>query len=161
MTNYYIGVGLNQKQLNMKLNKMTLIAALALGGLLTLGTAANAQDATTNTPAATPPPMRPRQPGIDQLAKILALTDEQKTNVQAVLKDQRQQMGDLRKDTTLTQEDRRAKMKDIRDATTAKMKDILTPEQFAKYQRMMPQGRRPGLPAPTVTPAPMTPPTTN
>jgi hypothetical protein len=42
----------------MKLNKMTVIAALALGSLLTCGTVTNAQDA-NNTPAATPPAAAP------------------------------------------------------------------------------------------------------
>jgi len=141
----------------MKLNKMTVIAALALGSLLTMGTVVNAQD-TTTPPAATPPAGAPpgggrgRQLSIEQLATKLALSDDQKTNVQAVLVAQRQQMRDLRNDTTLSTDDRRAKMKTIRDDANAKLKTILTPDQFAKYQALM-LARRPATPPPTAAPA--------
>ena len=141
----------------MKLNKMTVIAALALGSLLTMGTVVNAQD-TTTPPAATPPAGAPpgggrgRQLSIAQLATKLALSDDQKTNVQAVLVAQRQQMRDLRNDTTLSTDDRRAKMKTIRDDANAKLKTILTPDQFAKYQALM-LARRPATPPPTAAPA--------
>ncbi len=141
----------------MKLNKMTVIAALALGSLLTLGTVVSAQDAAT--PATTPPPAggapgggRGRQLSIEQLSTQLALSDEQKTNVQAILTDSRKQMRDLRNDTSLSTEDRRAKMKTIRDDANAKLKTILTPEQFAKYEKLMP-ARRPATPPATATPA--------
>ena len=141
----------------MKLNKMTVIAALALGSLLTMGTVVNAQD-TTTPPAATPPAGAPpgggrgRQLSIEQLATKQARSDDQKTNVQAVLVAQRQQMRDLRNDTTLSTDDRRAKMKTIRDDANAKLKTILTPDQFAKYQALM-LARRPATPPPTAAPA--------
>ena len=61
----------------MKLKQMTLIAALALGSLLTIGTTVNAQDTTMTAPAATPP-ARParggRQLTIEQLTTALTLT---------------------------------------------------------------------------------------
>ena len=47
-------------------------------------------------------------------------------------------------------------MKTIREDMTAKMKEILTADQFAKWQKMMP-GRRPGGGAgapPAATPPP-------
>ena len=140
----------------MKLNKTTLIAALALGSLLTLGATVNAQDATTNAPAAsTPAPMGPghRQMSGDQWVKILALTDDEKTNFLATVQDMRKQMMAVRNDDTLSSDDRRAKNKAIRDASLAKVKAILTPEQYAKYQKMMSGGRRQAAPA--------TPPATN
>jgi hypothetical protein len=61
-------------------------------------------------------------------------------------------MRDLRNDTTLSTDDRRAKMKTIRDDANAKLKTILTPDQFAKYQALMP-ARRPATPPPTAAPA--------
>lgn len=129
----------------MKLNKLTLLAALGLG-LLALSPEAKAQDMTsTNAPAATAPmtPRRGRPVTLEQLTKLLALTDEQKTNVDVVLQDQKKKLAELRQDTSLSTEDRRAKSKELRDATTAKMKEILTPEQFAKYQAQNTPGRRP------------------
>ncbi len=134
----------------MKLNKMTVIAVLALGSLLTLGTALNAQDATSNAPAATLPAVRGR-PNFEAIAKQLELTDDQKPKAKAVIDAQQKQMRELRGDTSLSQEDRRAKGKTIRDEATAKLKEILTPEQFAKYQKMT-SGRRPAAPAPAATP---------
>ena len=138
----------------MKLNKLTLIAALAMGSLLTLGTALNAQDA-TNAPAATPPAGAPPavrgRPNFEAIAKQLELTDDQKPKAKVVIDAQQKQMRELRGDTSLSQEDRRAKGKTIRDEATAKLKEILTPEQFAKYQKMT-SGRRPAGPAPAATP---------
>jgi Spy/CpxP family protein refolding chaperone len=153
----------------MKLNNTTLIAALALGSLLTLGTAVNAQT-TTNAPAATPPAgappaNRPPRGGmtLQRLTQQLALTDDQKPKVQAVLDDQNKQMMELRQDTALSPEDRRTKMAAIRTGVTAKFKEILTPEQFDKYQKMPQPGVRPtrppgapaaGAAAPAPAPAP-------
>ena len=142
----------------MKLNKITVIAALALGSLLTLGSVVNAQDTTTTPPASTPPAGAPpgggrgRALNIEQLTTQLALTDEQKTNVQAVLTDSRQKMRDLRNDTSLSTDDRRAKVKTIRDDANAKLKTILTPDQYAKYLTLQP-GRRPATPPPAAAPA--------
>jgi hypothetical protein len=52
------------------------------------------------------------------------------------LDDQQQKMRDLRQDTSVAQADKRAKAKEIREATTAKLKDILTADQFAKWQKV-------------------------
>ena len=142
----------------MKLNKTTLIAALALGSLLTLGATVNAQDTTaTNAAPAAPASAAPgrRMISIDQWNKILALTDDEKTNFQAVIQDQRQQMMALRNDDSIAPEDKRAKNQEIRKATLAKLKDILTPDQFAKYQKLAAGGRRGGNPpAAPAAPAP-------
>ena len=89
----------------MKLTKMTLIAALALGGLLTLSPALRADDATNTPPSAPPaggpppgdrgPGMRGRGPNFDMIAQRLNLTDDQKPKVKAILDDQQEQMRDL------------------------------------------------------------------
>jgi len=133
----------------MKSNK-TLIAILAVGGLLALSPALIAADTNTPPAGATPPAGGPpgmRQggrmmgPNADQLAKDLDLNDDTKAKVTTILADQRKKMTDLRADTTLSQEDRRAKMQTIREETTSKMKDVLTPEQFDKFQKMAPAQR--------------------
>jgi protein CpxP len=146
----------------MKMNK-TLIATLAIGGLLTLSSALLAQDSTNtpppNMPAGAPPAggrgMR-GGPTIDQLTKALDLTDDEKAKVKPILDDRDQKIKDLRADTTLSPEDRRTKMQDIRTDTTAKLKDVLTPDQFEKYQKMGPgmrQRRNAAPPADTNAPA--------
>src|SRR5260221_10192991 len=107
----------------MKSTKTMLIAALAVGALLTGNTVLRAQDS-TNPPPAGAPPAGQRPPGmrgapnLDMLAKQLELTDEQKTKIKPILEEQAKKIKDLRADISLSQEDRRAKMKAIRDEGT-------------------------------------------
>jgi hypothetical protein len=82
-------------------------------------------------------------PTLDQLTQQLSLTDDQKAKVKIVLDARDQKLKDLRADTTLSPEDRRAQMQAIRQDVTAQLKAILTPEQFAKYQKMTPIGWQP------------------
>jgi Spy/CpxP family protein refolding chaperone len=129
----------------MKLNKALLIAALAAGSLFASGIPSQAQDNTNTPPAGAPGGMRAR-PNFDTIAKNLELTDAQKPQVKAVLDDMQQKMRDLRADTTVAQADRNTKRKEIRDAATAKLKDILTAEQLAKWEKMSQRQRPPAAP---------------
>ena len=113
----------------MKMTKTIALAVLVAGSLLA-GTALQAQDAPKEKPA-----MHGR-PNADQIAKSLNLTDDQKTKVKAALKDQQTKMKALHGDKTLSTSDRRAKIKEIHEATQAKLKEILTPEQLEKWQKM-------------------------
>ena len=134
----------------MKSTRTMLIAALAAGALLAGSSALLAQDTTTNATATTRPAggMRGRGgPTLEQLTTALNLTDDQKPKVQAVLDDQKKQMTDLRNDpdfASMSPADKRAKVQAIRTDITAKMKAILTDDQFAKYQKMLPAGRNRG-----------------
>ena len=145
---------------------MTLIAALAVGGLLTLSPAVRADDATNTPPSAPPaggpppgdrgPGMRGRGPNIDMIAQRLNLTEDQKPKVKEILEGQRQHMRDLwRQGQDLSREDRMAKMKSIREDTNAKLKAVLTADQFEQWQKMQsrmrgPRNRPPGGPPPGV-----------
>lgn len=131
----------------MKLTKTITLAALVAVGLLA-GTTLQAQDAPKDKPTAGPggPGMR-GGPNMDQVAKELNLTDDQKPKVKAALEERMQKARELRQDTTLSQEDRKAKMKEIQDTFTAKMKEILTSEQFEKWQKQMQQRRPAAKPA--------------
>ncbi|HUA37614.1 MAG TPA: hypothetical protein VMA35_04350 [Candidatus Sulfopaludibacter sp.] len=145
----------------MKAPKMTLIAALAVGSLLTLSPALRADD-TTNTPPAAPPaggPGGPPGPGMrgrmnfDRLAGQLNLTDDQKPKVKEILDGQMQQMRDLHQDDSLSADDRRAKMRSIREDTDTKLKAVLTADQFEQWQKIQsrmrgPRNRPPGGPPP-------------
>jgi len=147
----------------MKATKITLIAALAVSGLLALSPALRADDATNTPPAGPPGPgMRGRGPSFDMIAEKLNLTDDQKPKVKAILGDQRQQMRDLWQDQDLSREDRMAKMRAIREDTDTKLKAVLTDEQFQKFQEMRPMrggprngppdGPPPGAPPPDAPP---------
>lgn len=114
------------------MKKLSLIAALAIGGLLVCSTVINAQDAK-------PAKGKGRQTveqRLDQMTKDLSLTDEQKPKVKAVLEDTQKKMQDVPRD------ERQAKMPEIMKERNAKLKDILTPEQFTKLQET--QARKKG-----------------
>lgn len=128
----------------MKMTKTLALAALVAGSLLT-GTTLQAQD----TPAGKPPgiqggPGMRGRPNIDQIAKELNLTDDQKTKLKAAMDDQMTKMKALRENTSLSAEDKRTKSKEIREEFQAKVKEILTPEQLEKWQKHMQRGRPAG-----------------
>ncbi len=121
----------------MKMNKLSLVAALALGGLLAGTTIAAAQDAPKAGKKGGFPSIEQR---MDRLSTELNLTDAQKPKVKAVLEDTDKKRQELR---DVPQDQRREKMQALREEETKKMKEILTPEQFEKYQAM-PRGGRGG-----------------
>ena len=130
----------------MKLNKTLMIAALVAGSVFAADIAVRAQDSTNTPPAGGPPGGGQRGrggPSIEMLTTNLSLTADQIPKVKVVLDEQRQKMGELRNETD--QQVRRTKMQALRTDTTAKMKEILTTEQFAKYEKMGPgmRGNRP------------------
>jgi Spy/CpxP family protein refolding chaperone len=126
----------------MKPTKIMLIAALAAGALFACSSPVRAQDA-TNTPPAGGMRGRMMGPTIEQLTTNLSLTADQIPKVKAVLDDQKKKMADLRADQSIQGQDRRTKMTEIRNEMTAKMKEILTDDQFAKYQKLTQRNRRP------------------
>jgi hypothetical protein len=103
---------------------------MALGGLVALCNTATAQDKGGGK----------RGPSVEEqmtrMTEELKLTDDQKPKVKAALEDRQKQMGELRGDTSLSREDRRAKMTTIREATDKKLKEILKPDQWDKYEKM-------------------------
>ncbi len=124
-----------------------MMAALALGTLLTCATPAPAQ--TTNAPGRGERRMTVQQ-RVDRMASELKLTDDQKTKVTALLEAQGKKRQELRADTSLSRDERREKTRAFMQEQNKKLKEILTPEQFEKWQKMRPQGRgrQPQPPAP-------------
>jgi protein CpxP len=128
----------------MKLSKISVIAALAVGSLLACSTLATAQE--TNTPA----PKQGKRGGfspeqqLSMMKERLNLTDEQVPKVKAVLEAGGKEMAEIR---ALPQDERREKMQAFREEQSKKLKEILTPDQFTKWQAMRPMGRKgPGGP---------------
>jgi Spy/CpxP family protein refolding chaperone len=143
----------------MKISKVSLLAILAVGGLTTFG--AIAQDA--STPTNTPPPPPPGQGGAPKPGKLdekLGLTGDTKTQFDAIIKDQQDQMKALRADDSLSPDDKKAKSKEIRSATNDKIKALLTPEQYTQFQELTkrhgkgPQAGGSSTNAPSATPPP-------
>jgi Spy/CpxP family protein refolding chaperone len=72
----------------------------------------------------------------------LKLTEAQKEKIRALQKEQRDQADKIRQDTGLTPEQRREKMRALREENDKKMKEILTAEQYQKWQEL--RQSRPG-----------------
>jgi periplasmic protein CpxP/Spy len=123
----------------MKINKMVM-AIIAATAVLAVSPAVLAQT-DTNKPAGEAP-ARPRMggPTVEQIDKVVSLTDEQKPKVKAALEELRKNMEEAR---SADQSERRTKMTAAREDFNKKMKEILTPEQYTKFEAM-PRGRRGG-----------------
>jgi periplasmic protein CpxP/Spy len=115
------------------MKKLSLIAALAIGGLIACSTLVTAQDAPKDGKKGGKGGYSVDQQ-MERLTTGLTLTDEQKPKVKAVLEEQSKKMQALREETD--QDTRRTKAQELRKETETKMKAILTPEQFTKYQEM-------------------------
>jgi periplasmic protein CpxP/Spy len=123
----------------MKMQKVSLMAALAAGALIAFSPLVRAEDKPT------PPEKRPPQgqrgemakERIAKMAEELKLTDEQKTKVTALLKEQQEKMRGMKE---ATPEERKEKMKAGREEMQKKMKEILTPEQFTKWEKLRKEG---------------------
>jgi protein CpxP len=138
----------------MKLTKTLALAALVAGSLFAGNATLQAQDNTNTPPAGAPPggPGMRGRPNLEQIAKDLGLTDDQKAKLKTIMEDQQTKMKALRADTSIAQTDKRAKAKEIRDATQAQIKAILTPEQLTKWQQHMQRNRPPGGTPPATPP---------
>lgn len=128
------------------MHKISLLAAVAAGALFALTPSLRAEDKPAKAPKAERPEGGPRggQRGdmLKEMAEKLNLTAEQKTKLQEAFKAQRENRKDLK---DATPEERRAAMKEAREAMDAKIKEILTPEQYAKWEKIR-QENRPGGP---------------
>jgi periplasmic protein CpxP/Spy len=134
----------------MKFTKTSLVI-MAISGVLALSASSHAQ---TNTPPGGRQGQgqgagargRGAEQQLQQYSEQLKLTDAQKPKVKAALEEQVKKLQDLRADTTMSQQDRRTKMQTIRDDFGKQMKEILTADQYKKFEEMQQQnrGRRQG-----------------
>lgn len=123
----------------MKMHKVSLLAALVAGSLIAFTPALRAEDKPERPNRAERPGGGQRGDMLKKMAEELGLSDEQKTKLQEVFKAQREAMKDL------SPEERREKMKESREEMNAKVKEILTAEQYAKWEKIRDE-RRPGGP---------------
>jgi len=79
----------------------------------------------------------------DQLAEQLHLTQDQRQKIRALWREQRDKIEALRNDTSLTPQQRREKARALAEEHQQKMKEILTPEQYEKWQQRR-ESRGPG-----------------
>ena len=114
----------------MKMTKLGLVAALVLGGIVASANLASAQQ--DNTAGKKGGRMTVEQQ-LSHMKEMLSLTDDQTPKVKAVLEDISKKRQELR---DLAPEQRREKGQALREEESKKMKEILTADQFTKWQDM-------------------------
>jgi periplasmic protein CpxP/Spy len=73
---------------------------------------------------------------VEMMKESLYLSDEQAKELEPVFKEERQKMTALRANTTLSRRDRTARINEMHQTADAKIKQVLTPEQAQKWQKM-------------------------
>lgn len=118
----------------MNITNFRLIALAAVAGSLAFQPWARAAE----EKAAAAPPSGDRLAALrermQETAKELNLTPEQKEKLQAIIRTQAEKLRTLRQDTSLSAEEKRAKFQTLREELTAEVKKVLTPEQFEKWK---------------------------
>src|SRR5438067_9508019 len=116
-----------------------LVAGIALGALIA-GTTVTAQESKEgkkgDRPEGKGPPTVEQQ--LEKMTKELALTDEQKPKVKEVIEENRKKMQDLYA-SAQGGGDRaamREKRQTISDEQDKKLKEILKPDQYEKWEKM-------------------------
>jgi Spy/CpxP family protein refolding chaperone len=125
------------------MNKVSLIAAMALGGLVAFSTLATAQDSTP-TPDTKKKGRFTVEQQMERMTTQLSLTDEQKPKVEAVLKESAKKRQEIFSDSSIDRSQMREKMQPIMEEQNKKMKAILTDDQYKKYQEMNQRGKKGG-----------------
>jgi len=89
-----------------------------------------------------------RKAQFEKMVAALELSEDQVTEMKSINKEYGDKMRTMRRDDTKSREDIRANMKTMRAAQHAEIKDILTAEQFVKYENYQAEQRaqRPRLP---------------
>ncbi len=77
---------------------------------------------------------------LKQLARRLALSEDQQAKIKPILEDEGSQLKALN-DAKFTVDERRTKMQELRTATFEKIKPILTPEQLKKHDELLKEGK--------------------
>jgi protein CpxP len=76
------------------------------------------------------------QQRVDRMSSELNLTSDQKTKVTALMEGEAKQRKELRNDTSLSREQKREKGQVMMADQEKKLKQILTPDQFQKWQKV-------------------------
>jgi periplasmic protein CpxP/Spy len=118
----------------MKISKQTLVVLAAIAGALSLQPSARAADNQAPAQPAGGDRVAALRERMQDTAKELNLTDEQKGKLQTIIREQTGKLRDLRQDASLSPEDKKEKTRAIREEIMAEVKKVLTPEQFEKWK---------------------------
>lgn len=81
----------------------------------------------------------PKKMNWERMQRPLDLTDEQVAELRTIQGEQRETMGQLREDSTLSREQKRERFQELREAHLEEIASILTPAQQQKMQEMRKQ----------------------
>ncbi len=118
----------------MNMNKRTLIVLAAVASALILQPLSRAADANDPAPPAGADRLGALRERMQETAKELNLTDEQKQKLQTIVRERMEKLREMREDNNLSREEKMEKFKAAREAITAEVKTVLTPEQFEKWK---------------------------
>ena len=118
----------------MKINRISVIAGLAVAGLLCFASAAKAQD-DNKAEKKGKRGFQTVEEQLDRLNKEVTLTDDQKPKVKKVLEDMSAKRRELFQSGS-SREEMRPKMREIQEEQDKKLKEILTADQYKKYEAM-------------------------
>jgi Spy/CpxP family protein refolding chaperone len=122
----------------MKINKLSVMTGLVLGGLMAFSSMAVAQDQKPGGGKGRGMSVEQR---MERMTEELKLTDAQKPKVKSVLEATVKKAQELRGDSSVPREERREKMQAIMQEETKQLKAILTPDQFTQYEKMRAERR--------------------
>jgi Spy/CpxP family protein refolding chaperone len=117
----------------MNINRQTFVALAAVAGALNLQPLARAADNQAPAQPADGNRAAALRERMQDTAKELNLTDEQKEKLQTIIRREVGKLRDLRQDTSLSPEDKKAKLRALREEITTEVKNVLTPDQFEKW----------------------------
>jgi len=119
----------------MKMNKIGWLAIVAAGAMFTFNPGLRAAEGEGGKKSEGGPGNRMAglQERLDKMSEELKLTDEQKEKVKEAWRAQFEKMRGLR---DASPEERREKGKAMLDEQDKKMKEILKPDQYEKWQKM-------------------------
>ena len=116
---------------------MNTLKRLTLALLLTTGVASTALLADpANADHGDKAGKKPRVSRVEKLNAELALSDDQKTQIAAIFKEENAALKTVSDDKSLDRSARMAKNKEIRAAHAAKVRALLTPDQQSKFDAL-------------------------
>ena len=140
-------------KLNMKINRLFLVAALGVStlGVTQLGQPAFAERSTKGTYEGRRGGPRGGGRMMGKMAQELNLSASQKTKLQNIMKESRERGRKIRENTSLSEDQKRTRMRENRMATRKRMDAVLTSDQKKKLAAMRskmraqhgPKGNRP------------------
>jgi Spy/CpxP family protein refolding chaperone len=124
----------------MKAVRISLVIVTILVGLATLSSLASAQPGEGWGGRGADPNARLEQQ-IERMTEQLELTDGQKEELRPILEAQGEKMREIMQDSSIDREQKREQFMKLRKETEPKIKQILTEEQYEKWQKLRQQQR--------------------